>query len=292
MSTTSTTKHEADPGPDFEPVGRGGRLGRILRSPLGWTVTGLAGVGLVASVTATGPGPVPVLGAAAAVAVYALVMGRLAGRATPEIARPGALREALLGGGIGMGFILVSLLLISLFGGYSFSWAGKSLLPVVGSAVMVHIGTAVTEELMFRGLFLQGLEQRWGSRIAIAMTAVFFGAAHLGGAGAGLWSTLAIALQAGVMLGAAYMWRRSIWFVSSLHFAWNTVQQLAGVPVSGHTPDGLFTVEAHGSSLLTGGTFGLEASVVPILLSVLITVPMLVLARRGGNLLPRRRARH
>ncbi|MCX4803871.1 CPBP family intramembrane metalloprotease [Streptomyces sp. NBC_01214] len=292
MSTTSTAKHEADPGPDTEPVGRGGRFGRILRSPLGWTVTGLLGVGLVASVTATGPGPVPVLGAAAAVAVYALVMRRLAGRAAPEIARPGALREALLGGGIGLGFILVSLLLISLFGGYSFSWAGKSLLPVVGSAVMVQIGTAVTEELMFRGLFLQGLEQRWGSRIAIAVTAVFFGAAHLGGAGAGPWSALAIALQAGVMLGAAYLWRRSIWFVAGLHFAWNTVQQLAGVPVSGHTPEGLFTVEAHGSSLLTGGIFGLEASVVPILLSVLITVPMFVLARRVGNLLPRQRARH
>ncbi|MFD3471666.1 CPBP family intramembrane glutamic endopeptidase [Streptomyces sp. NPDC058682] len=291
MSTTSTAKHEADPGPDTEPVGRGGRFGRILRSPLGWMVTGLLGVGLVASVTATGPGPVPVLGAAAAVAVYALVMRRLAGRAAPEIARPGALREALLGGGIGLGFILVSLLLISLFGGYSFSWAGKSLLPVVGSAVMVQIGTAVTEELMFRGLFLQGLEQRWGSRIAIAVTAVFFGAAHLGGAGAGPWSALAIALQAGVMLGAAYLWRRSIWFVAGLHFAWNTVQQLAGVPVSGHTPEGLFTVEAHGSSLLTGGIFGLEASVVPILLSVLITVPMFVLARRVGNLLPRQRAR-
>ncbi|MFI8392738.1 lysostaphin resistance A-like protein [Streptomyces sp. NPDC085540] len=292
MSTTSTAKHEADPGPDTEPVGRGGRFGRILRSPLGWTVTGLLGVGLVAGVTATGPGPVPVLGASAAVAVYALVVRRLAGRATPEIARPGALREALLGGGIGLGFILVSLLLISLFGGYSFTWAGKSLLPVVGSAVVVQIGTAVTEELMFRGLFLQGLEQRWGSRIAIVVTAVFFGAAHLGGAGAGPWSALAIALQAGVMLGAAYLWRRSIWFVSGLHFVWNTVQQLAGVPLSGHTPDGLFTVEAHGSSLLTGGIFGLEASVVPILLSVLITVPMFVLARRVGNLLPRQRARH
>ncbi|WP_405940727.1 hypothetical protein [Streptomyces sp. NBC_00207] len=106
MSTTSTAKHEADPGPDIEPIGRGGRFGRILRSPLGWMVTGLVGVGLVANVTATGPGPVPVLGAAAAVAVYALVMRRLAGRVTPEIARPGALREALLGGGIGLGFIL------------------------------------------------------------------------------------------------------------------------------------------------------------------------------------------
>ncbi|WP_338677755.1 CPBP family intramembrane glutamic endopeptidase [Streptomyces sp. SCSIO 30461] len=288
MSTTFTARHEAEPAPGTGPVGRGGRF---LRSPLGWTATGLVGVGLVASLTATGPGPVPVLGAAAAVAVYALVMRRLAGRDTSEIARPGAVREALRGGAIGLGFILTSLVLIALLGGYSISWAGRGLFAVAGSAVMVQIGTAVTEELMFRGLLLQGLEQRWGSRIAIAVTAVFFGAAHLGGAGASLWSALAIALQAGVMLGFAYMWRRSIWFVAGLHFAWNTVQQLAGIPLSGHTPDGLFTVEAHGSTLLTGGIFGLEASMVPVLLSVLITIPMFVLARRAGGLFPRRRAR-
>ncbi|MFE2141488.1 CPBP family intramembrane glutamic endopeptidase [Streptomyces sp. NPDC059456] len=294
MSTTSTAEygHEADAGPDAGPPGRGGRFGRILRSPIGWSVTGLVGVALVAGPTATGPGPVPVLGAAAAVAVYALVMRRIAGRATPEIARSGAAREALLGGGIGLGFIVAALLLITLFGGYSFSWAGSGFMSVVWSAVMVQIGTAVTEELMFRGLFLQALEQRWGSGIAIAVTAVSFGAAHLGGAGANLWSALAIALQAGAMLGASYLWRRSIWFVAGLHFVWNTVQQLAGIPVSGHAPEGLFTVEAHGSAALTGGIFGLEASVVPVLLSVLITVPMLVLARRGGGLLPRRRARH
>lgn len=119
MSTTSTAKygHEADAGPDTGPAGWGGRFGRILRSPLGWSVTGLVAVALVASLTATGPGPVPVLGAAAAVAVYALVMRRIAGRATPEIARSGAASEALLGGVIGLGFILAALLLITLFGG-------------------------------------------------------------------------------------------------------------------------------------------------------------------------------
>jgi hypothetical protein len=52
-----------------------------------------------------------VLGAIAAVAVYCCVMRRVARRSTPEIARSGAGREVLLGGGIGLGFVLVSALL-------------------------------------------------------------------------------------------------------------------------------------------------------------------------------------
>src|ERR1035441_6451393 len=77
------TDHDDGPGRS----GHGdGRLKRVVHSPLGWALTGLAGVGLVAGVTATGPGPVPVLGAVVAVGVYWMVMRRLARRATPEIA--------------------------------------------------------------------------------------------------------------------------------------------------------------------------------------------------------------
>ncbi|MFF3418505.1 CPBP family intramembrane glutamic endopeptidase [Streptomyces sp. NPDC002698] len=292
MGMMPAAPHDTGSGPDEESDGRGGRFGRIVRSPLGWMLTGMVGVGLVSSLTATGPGPVPALGAAAAVAVYWAVMRFVARRSTPEIARRGAGREVLLGGGIGLGFILVSALLITALGGYSFSWAGNGFVSVVWSAVMVQIGAAVTEELLFRGLALQALEQLWGSRAAVAITGLFFGVAHLGAPGANGWSAVAIALEAGVMLGAAFLWRRNIWFVAGLHFAWNTAEQLLGIPVSGHTPEGLSTVDVHGSALLTGGGFGLEASIVPVVISVLITVPMVVLARRSGGLLPRRRARH
>ncbi|MFF2432523.1 CPBP family intramembrane glutamic endopeptidase [Streptomyces mirabilis] len=292
MSTPSAAQHEEGSRQDEDGGGRGGRLGRIVRAPLGWMLTGMVGVGLVSGLTATGPGPVPVLGAVAAVAVYWVVMRRVAGRSTPEIARQGAGREALRGGAVGLGFVLVSALLITAFGGYSFSWAGNGFFSVVWSAAMVQAGAAVTEELMFRGFALQALEQRWGSRAAIVITGLFFGVAHLGAPGAGVWSALAIALEAGVMLGVAFLWRRNIWFVAGLHFTWNTAEQLLGIPVSGHTPKGLFTVDTHGSALLSGGTFGLEASIVPVLIGVLLTVRMFVLAGRSGGLRPWRLVRH
>jgi membrane protease YdiL (CAAX protease family) len=280
--TVSTTPTPQDAPP------RDGRMRRIARFPLVWMLIGLVGVGVVSSLTASGPPVVIVVGAAAAFAVYWAVMRFVAGRPMPEIARAGARREALLGAGIGLGFVLVSALVIAVLGGYSFSWSGNGL-SVVLTMAAVSIGAAVTEELLFRGLALQALERLWGSRVALACTALLFGALHLGNPGATLWTSLAIAIEAGVLLGAAYLWRRSIWFVVGLHFAWNTTEGLLGIPVSGHVSPGLLTTEVTGPALLSGGGFGLEASIVPVLLSVLLAVPMLVLAHRRGDLMPARR---
>ncbi|MFF5392919.1 CPBP family intramembrane glutamic endopeptidase [Streptomyces sp. NPDC013012] len=291
MGTKSALRHRANSGPDEGREGDGsGRFGRIARSPMGWMLTGMVGVAVVSGLTATGPGLVPVLGAAAAVAVYCYVMRRVARRSIPEMARSGAGRQVLLGGAIGLGFILVSALLITAFGGYSFTWAGDGVMSVVWRTIALQIGAAVTEELLFRGLALQALEQLWGSRAAIVITSLFFGVAHLGAEGANAWSGLAIALEAGALLGVAFLWRRSIWFVVGLHFAWNTTEQLLGIPVSGHAPEGLFNVDVHGSALLTGGDFGLEASIMPVLIGVAIAVTMLVRAHRNGDIKPRRRA--
>ncbi|MFE6711011.1 CPBP family intramembrane glutamic endopeptidase [Streptomyces sp. NPDC057695] len=289
MDATSDTQHEPDSAPGEGPDESGGRWGRIVRSPLGWLPAGVIGVGLVSGLTATGPGPVPALGAVAAVAVYGWVMSRLARRDVPEIARRGALREALLGGAIGLGFILVPVVLLTVFGGYTFSWADHGFLGVLWTTVMVQIGGSVTEELLFRGLALQALEQWWGSRAAVVITSLFFGIAHLGAAEATLWSALAIAVEAGVLLGAAFLWRRSIWFVAGLHFAWNAAEQLLGIPVSGHTPEGWFTLDVHGPTFLTGGGFGLEASILPVLVGAAIAFWMLRRARAGGGIRTRSR---
>jgi membrane protease YdiL (CAAX protease family) len=282
MSTTPT-RHEAAQG--------GGRMRRIGRFPFTWMLIGLLGVAGVSSLSAGGP-VLAVLGAVAAVAVYWAVMRFVAGRPTPEIAARGARRQALSGAAIGMGFVLVSALLIAATGGYSFSWSSGNFFSVVFTVAAVSVGAAVTEELMFRGLALQAIERLWGSRTALAITALLFGGIHLANPGATLWSSLAIAVEAGVLLGAAYLWRRSIWFVAGLHFAWNTTEGLLGIPVSGHVSPGLLTTEVTGPALVTGGDFGLEASIVPVLVSVLLAVPMLVVAHRRGALVPARRGGH
>ncbi|OIB03604.1 peptidase [Paenibacillus sp. LC231] len=216
-----------------------------------------------------------------AIMVYKLTLTYLARRSTPEIARQRAGIEAVLGVLTGTIFIAGSVFIIMALGGYSFQWAssanaGSVLISSIGAA----LGAAIIEELIFRGLMFQAIDKLGGKLLALAVTSLFFGVAHLGNPGATLWSAFAIALEAGVLLGAAFLWRRNLWFAMGLHFAWNAIEGVLGIPVSGHSAPGLFTVEVNGAALLTGGDFGLEGSIVPVVISLLISIPMLIGAAR------------
>jgi uncharacterized protein len=222
-----------------------------------------------------------------AIMVYKLTLTYLARRSTPEIARQRAGIEAVLGVLTGTIFIAGSVFIIMALGGYSFQWAssanaGSVLLSSIGAA----LGAAIVEELIFRGLMFQAIDRLGGKPLALAVTSLFFGVAHLGNTGATLWSAFAIALEAGVLLGAAFLWRRNLWFIMGLHFAWNAIEGLLGIPVSGHSAAGLFTVEVNGAALLTGGDFGLEGSIVSVVVSLLISIPMLIGAARNQRVKP------
>lgn len=216
-----------------------------------------------------------------AIMVYKLTLTYLARRSTPEIARQRAGIEAVLGVLTGTIFIAGSVFIIVALGGYSFQWASSA---SVGSVLTSSIGAALTaaivEELIFRGLMFQAIDRLGGKPLALAVTSLFFGIAHLGNPGATLWSGFAITLEAGVLLGAAFLWRRNLWFAMGLHFAWNAIEGVLGIPVSGHSAPGLFIVEVNGAALLTGGGFGLEGSIVPVVVSLLISIPMLIGAAR------------
>jgi membrane protease YdiL (CAAX protease family) len=224
------------------------------------------------------------LGGAATIVLYRIVMHRLAGRQTPELARAGWLGDALVGASIGAGFVLGSIAVITLLGGYTIRWHPIDAVPTVSLAVAVNVGAAIVEEAIFRGFAFQAIERLGGGRwlglvLAVALTSAFFGGAHLLNPGATLWSGFAIALEAGVLLGAAFLWKRRLWLVIGLHAAWNIVEGLLGIAVSGHREPGLFLTTAHGPALLTGGAFGLEASIVPVVIGVALAVFMLTQRR-------------
>jgi membrane protease YdiL (CAAX protease family) len=224
-----------------------------------------------------------------ALLVYKLTLTYLARRPTPEISRKRAGIESVLGMLTGTIFIAGSAFMIIALGGYSFQWASSAdTSSVLIASIESALGGAIVEELIFRGLMLQAIDKLGGKPLALAVTSLFFGVAHLGNPGATLWSGFAIALEAGVLLGSAFLWRRNLWFAIGLHFAWNAIEGLLGIPVSGHPATGLFTVKVHGAALLTGGNFGLETSIVPVVISLLISIPMLIGTARnqridGGN---------
>ncbi|WP_082927049.1 CPBP family intramembrane glutamic endopeptidase [Paenibacillus tuaregi] len=261
------------------------------RFPIVWMIAGAIGITLVDTLfrqltervegTAVSLVFTLVMGSLA-ILVYKLSLTYLARRSTPEISRQRAGKDTVLGVLTGSLFITGSAVIIMALGGYSFQWAGSAdTSSVLISSIETSLGAAIVEELIFRGLMFQAIDQLGGRALALAVTSLFFGAAHLGNPGATLWSAFAIVLEAGVLLGAAFLWRRSLWFTIGLHFAWNTIEGLLGLPVSGHSAAGLFTVKVNGAALLTGGDFGLESSIVPVIVSLLISIPMLIGAARN-----------
>lgn len=274
---------------------RKSKLVAFFQFPLIWMIAGSLGVILANMIfsllskdlEATGALILTLVGSFVAIGVYWISMKFLARRSVPELLiQRRALSEVIFGATVGLIFIAISTGLIILLGGYSFQWANVNISSVVLPIITTSLGAAFIEELIFRGLAFQAIEKLGGSLLALTLTSLFFGIAHLGNPGATIWGALSIAIEAGVLLGAAFLWRRNIWFIIGLHFLWNTTEGLLGIPVSGHPSSGLFTVEVTGPALLTGGIFGLEASIIPVIISLLIAIPMLILAHRKGQLIP------
>jgi GNAT superfamily N-acetyltransferase len=97
---------------------------------------------------------------------------------------------------------------------------------------------------------------------------------------------VAIALEAGVMLAAAYMVTRRIWLAIGIHAAWNFTQSgIFGVPTSGVASPGYLEGHLHGSALVSGGAFGPEASLVAVAVCLAAGLCMLRVARQKGQIL-------
>ena len=118
------------------------------------------------------------------------------------------------------------------------------------------------------------------------VSALLFGFAHAGNPNATLFSSVAIAIEAGVLLGAAYMLTRSLWLAVGLHAGWNLTQGLVfDVNVSGYEMNGLVEAQMSGPDWLSGGTFGLEASIIALVVATGAGLIMLRMAGRKGEML-------
>lgn len=128
---------------------------------------------------------------------------------------------------------------------------------------------AASEELMFRGFPLQTMARDWGPLPATLCLSALFGLAHVGNPDHTLLSVTNTVL-AGFLLCAAYFRTRALWLPYGLHLGWNLAQNFLGVAVSGLSIPGtaLLAMAAAGPTWLSGGSYGLEGSVLvtPILM--------------------------
>lgn len=229
-------------------------------------------------------------------AVYKFVIVRLGERRRDDLPAHHAMRN--LGLGLVAGLIIFSAVvgLAALVGVYRITGTGDAsrlLVELVGTAII----PGFMEEMLFRGILFRWLEEFGGSWAALFLTSALFGLAHIMNPNATWFASFAIAVEAGILLGGAYMLTRSLWFPMGLHAAWNFTQgEIFDVPVSGLGEHGLVQAKLSGPPLLSGGEFGLEASLLALLVATAAGIWIVWTAVKKGELVKprwvRRRAAH
>jgi uncharacterized protein len=155
--------------------------------------------------------------------------------------------------------------------------------------LVAGIGAGIGEEIIARGVIFRIVEEGLGTWWALLISALFFGGAHIFNPGATLWSSAAIAIEAGLLLAMIYHVTRSLWACIGLHAGWNIMQgTVYGIPVSGGASKGWLISNRTGPDWLSGGVFGAEASVVALLACSLVTLALLVVALRRSSIVPPR----
>jgi CAAX protease family protein len=200
---------------------------------------------------------------------YWILVRIIEGRAVTELSARYAVPELFIGMLIGAGFISSVMGVLYVLGYFEVN--GVRSIDLLVAPLLASIATGFIEEIALRGVIFRIIEEWLGSWISLLFSAALFGALHLGNDNATLIAALAIALEAGVLLAAVYMVTRRLWVVIGLHAGWNfTLGGIYGGAVSGFEREGLLDASITGPELITGGAFGVEASVVTIVIGLIL----------------------
>ncbi len=221
-----------------------------------------------------------------AVIAYLLLVKLLERRSLTELSPRKLVPGFLKGAAMGLLLFGAVVAVLALVGSYHVTGTnpGAQWLPAL---LVAGLGAGIGEEIIMRGVMFRIIEEGLGTWIALIISALLFGAAHLGNPGATLWSSAAIAIEAGLLFGMLYHVTRSLPICMGLHAAWNFAQgTIFGIPVSGTDVEGWLVSTRSGPDWLSGGVFGAEASVIALTLCSLCSLALLVVALRRGSIVP------
>jgi uncharacterized protein len=216
-------------------------------------------------------------------AVYIGLVRLIERRKVSELALPSMGRELGIGLLLGAGLYTGCILILMVMGVYKVQ--GLNPISYMLPAAAMAISAAVFEELLFRGVLFRIVEEWLGSWVSLVVSSLVFGLLHLMNPMATLMGAIFISVEAGILLAAAYMLTRRLWMSMGFHVAWNYVQSAvySGIVSGADADPGLLKSTIEGPVALTGGSFGLESSVVAFLLCTTTGVILLIMAVRRGH---------
>jgi membrane protease YdiL (CAAX protease family) len=221
-----------------------------------------------------------IISSIAVISVYILFYKKIEKRSISEFSSNKIIRNIVLGFSIGMLLQCLTIGVIVLFGGFeviAVNSISKIIIPFT-----VAFTVAIFEEILIRGIIFRIVEEKLGSIISLIISAIVFGALHLANPNSTIISSLCISIEAGLLLGLAFIYTRNLWFPIAIHFSWNFLQSgIFGAITSGNeNTSSLLTTKITGNTLITGGEFGPEGTIQATLFCVIVSLVLFQLSKQ------------
>lgn len=187
--------------------------------------------------------------------------------------RKHAFRDFLIGWGLGGAMLTLCVLIMMVLGVVTisdFQFSSEQFLQFF-ILILAWSVQGTTEEILTRGWMFPSIANKNNIPVAILVSSLFFTAIHIGNNGISILPLIDLLLFA--ILACLLMLKTgNIWVISGWHAAWNCFQgNVFNFPVSGtETGQGFIQVYTQGPEWLSGGQFGVEGSIVSVLVQLLI----------------------
>lgn len=165
----------------------------------------------------------------------------------------------------------------------------ETTLEIITSAIVFYgLAAGVVEEVVFRGVIMGCLERRFHIWIAVIIPSILFGVVHIIGNELDFLSVIQLLIAGsivGILFSLVAYESNSIWNNAMIHAVWNMVI-IGGILHIGSEADGnsiLNFVLKNKSFLISGGDFGIEASVISILAYLIFIILSVVLLKKKEN---------
>ena len=164
--------------------------------------------------------------------------------------------------------------------------ANTSYLALLFGAFVIQ---SLAEEILSRGFLLPSLAKKTSLPVAILVSSTAFALPHLASVveAEGAFAVIGVAnlYLVSLVFSMLFLLRSNIYIVAGLHCVWNFILYgVMGLAVSGSeaNPDALMAFEVTGENLLSGGIYGLEASIVTTAVLGIVSVILVTLYRKRG----------
>lgn len=148
--------------------------------------------------------------------------------------------------------------------------SGKEIWENLSASVFLYgLAGGIVEEVIFRGLIMGALEKTWNKWAAVLAPSLLFGVLHIIGNDLDFLSMVQLVVAGsvvGILFSMIAYFSGSVWNSAVVHGCWNAIIGLGIIHVGVSTDKGAifnFVIDRK-SFLLSGGDFGIEASVVSV----------------------------